>query len=94
MCNLWSAADRPRRFPDAHELTAVCELRRRGHTIVNFPVGDIEKTVDRLRDAGVTFEQYPSGPVKTNEKGIAHPGPWQAWFRDHGRIVAYATITV
>ena len=32
--------------------------------------------------AGVTFEQYPSGPIKTNEKGIAHPGPWQAWFRD------------
>jgi catechol 2,3-dioxygenase-like lactoylglutathione lyase family enzyme len=52
------------------------------HTIVNFPVDDIETTVDRLAAAGVTFEQYPSGPIKTNEKGIAHPGPWQAWFRD------------
>jgi catechol 2,3-dioxygenase-like lactoylglutathione lyase family enzyme len=52
------------------------------HTIVNFPVDDIEATVDRLTKAGVTFEQYPSGPIKTNEKGIAHPGPWQAWFRD------------
>ena len=30
----------------------------------------------------LAFEQYPSGPIKTNEKGIAHPGPWQAWFRD------------
>jgi len=36
----------------------------------------------RLTEAGVTFEQYPSGPIKTNAKGIAHPGPWQAWFRD------------
>jgi catechol 2,3-dioxygenase-like lactoylglutathione lyase family enzyme len=52
------------------------------HTIVNFPVDDIETTVDRLTEAGVTFEQYPSGPIKTNAKGIAHPGPWQAWFRD------------
>ena len=52
------------------------------HTIVNFPVDDIETTVDRLAAAGVMFEQYPSGPIKTNEKGIAHPGPWQAWFRD------------
>jgi catechol 2,3-dioxygenase-like lactoylglutathione lyase family enzyme len=52
------------------------------HTILNFPVDDIEETVDRLTKAGVTFEQYASGPIKTNEKGIAHPGPWQAWFRD------------
>lgn len=52
------------------------------HTIVNFPVDDIEATVDRLTAAGVTFEQYPSGAIKTNQKGIAHPGPWQAWFRD------------
>ena len=52
------------------------------HTILNFPVDDIEETVDRLTEAGVTIEQYPSGPIKTNEKGIAHPGPWQAWFRD------------
>jgi len=52
------------------------------HTIINFPVDDIEATVDRLTAAGVTFEQYPSGAIKTNEKGIAHPGPWQAWFRD------------
>ena len=52
------------------------------NTILNFPVDDIEATVDRLTNAGVTFEQYPSGDIKTNEKGIAHPGPWQAWFRD------------
>jgi catechol 2,3-dioxygenase-like lactoylglutathione lyase family enzyme len=52
------------------------------HTVLNFPVDDIEATVDRLHAAGVVFEQYPSGPIRTNDKGIAHPGPWQAWFRD------------
>jgi catechol 2,3-dioxygenase-like lactoylglutathione lyase family enzyme len=52
------------------------------HTILNFPVDDIESAVDRLTAAGVVFERYDEGPIKTNEKGIAHPGPWQAWFRD------------
>jgi catechol 2,3-dioxygenase-like lactoylglutathione lyase family enzyme len=52
------------------------------HTVLNFPVDDIEAAVDRLREAGVEFEQYDSGPIKTNEKGIATPGPKQAWFRD------------
>ena len=28
------------------------------------------------------FEQYDEGPTKTDEKGIATPGPKQAWFRD------------
>jgi catechol 2,3-dioxygenase-like lactoylglutathione lyase family enzyme len=52
------------------------------HTVLNFPVDDIEATVDRLRAAGVQFEQYDEGPIATNEKGIATPGPKQAWFRD------------
>lgn len=52
------------------------------HTVLNFPVDDIEATVDELRAAGVQFEQYDNGPLATNEKGIATPGPKQAWFRD------------
>ena len=52
------------------------------HTILNFPVDDIEAAVDELRAAGVEFEHYDSGPIATNEKGIATPGPKQAWFRD------------
>ena len=59
------------------------------HTILNFPVDDIEATVDELRAAGVEFERYDEGPIKTNEKGIAKPGPLQAWFRDPaGNIVS------
>ena len=52
------------------------------HTVLNFPVDDIEATVDRMHAAGVKFEHYDEGPLATNEKGIAHPGPKQAWFRD------------
>jgi catechol 2,3-dioxygenase-like lactoylglutathione lyase family enzyme len=52
------------------------------HTILNFPVDDIETAVDELRKAGVEFEQYDEGSLKTNEKGIATPGPKQAWFKD------------
>ncbi|MFC7545978.1 VOC family protein [Plantactinospora sp. GCM10030261] len=52
------------------------------HTVLNFPVDDIETTVDRMTAAGVTFEQYDSGPLKTDAKGIAQPGPKQAWFKD------------
>ena len=52
------------------------------HTILNFPVDDIEAAVDELRKAGIEFEQYDEGPIKTDEKGIATPGPKQAWFKD------------
>jgi catechol 2,3-dioxygenase-like lactoylglutathione lyase family enzyme len=52
------------------------------HTILNFPVDDIEVAVDGLRAAGVEFERYDAGPLKTNERGIATPGPKQAWFKD------------
>lgn len=52
------------------------------HTILNFPVDDIEAAVDELSAAGIEFEQYDEGPIATNEKGIATPGPKQAWFRD------------
>ena len=38
------------------------------HTILNFPVDDIETAVAELIAKGVTFEQYPSGPIKTVER--------------------------
>lgn len=51
-------------------------------TILNFPVADIEKAVDELRDKGVKFEQY-EGDLKTDEKGIfRNEGPLIAWFKD------------
>ena len=51
-------------------------------TILNFPVADVEKAVDELRQAGVRFEHY-GGELQTDEKGIFRGGgPNIAWFKD------------
>lgn len=52
-------------------------------TVLNFPVDDIEATVDRLRAAGVEFERYPG--LDQDERGINRDqGPPIAWFKDPG----------
>ncbi|MBY3987497.1 VOC family protein [Rhodococcus fascians] len=51
------------------------------YTILNFPVTDIEATVDALIAKGVVFQQYPD--MGTDEKGVfRHGGPLIAWFTD------------
>jgi catechol 2,3-dioxygenase-like lactoylglutathione lyase family enzyme len=51
-------------------------------TILNFPVDNIESTVDDLTKRGVRFERY-EGDIKTDEKGIHRgDGPNIAWFKD------------
>ncbi|HET8736046.1 MAG TPA: VOC family protein [Pricia sp.] len=62
-------------------------------TVLNFPVDNIDKTVDELTEKGVKFEHY-GGEIKTDEKGIARSdspekGPNVAWFKDPaGNILA------
>src|ERR1700733_1206236 len=56
-------------------------------TVLNFPVDNIEKTVDELEKRGVVFEHYDMKDLKTDEKGIAWGkkegmGPNIAWFKD------------
>ena len=52
-------------------------------TILNFPVSNIEQTVDDLTARGVHFEHYNIGDLVTDEKGIARGGgPNIAWFTD------------
>ncbi|MEO8795153.1 MAG: VOC family protein [Daejeonella sp.] len=56
-----------------------------GFTVLNFPVKNLEETVDELIANGVKFEQYDFGHSKTNDKGImdgAGQGPKIAWFKD------------
>jgi predicted enzyme related to lactoylglutathione lyase len=51
-------------------------------TILNFPVRNIERTVDELAGKGVRFEKY-EGAIGTDEKGIHRGrGPTIAWFKD------------
>jgi catechol 2,3-dioxygenase-like lactoylglutathione lyase family enzyme len=54
-------------------------------TILNFPVDDIDKTVDELVARGVSFERYDG--FQQDERGIARgissgQGPDIAWFKD------------
>jgi predicted enzyme related to lactoylglutathione lyase len=49
-------------------------------TVLNFPVSDVEQTVDKLTRGGVRFERYVA---KTDAKGISRgQGPEIAWFKD------------
>ncbi|MFB7462375.1 VOC family protein [Streptomyces sp. NPDC056224] len=53
-------------------------------TVLNFPVADVEKTVDELTALGVGFERYPGfdhdakGIVREQGEGM----PSIAWFKD------------
>ncbi|HEY3198035.1 MAG TPA: VOC family protein [Nitrospirales bacterium] len=52
-------------------------------TIINFPVSDVEQTVDELTRLGVRFERYDDKNIKTDAKGISRgQGPDIAWFKD------------
>jgi len=51
------------------------------YTILNFPVGDLEATVDALAQRGVVFERYQG--FEQDERGILRgQGPPIAWFKD------------
>jgi len=58
------------------------------YTILNFPVADVDATVDELAGRGVEFERYEG--FNQDEKGISRDeGPTIAWFTDPaGNILA------
>lgn len=53
------------------------------YTVLNFPVKNIDDTVDELTRRGVFFEQY-EGVISTDARGISrhNGGPPIAWFKD------------
>ena len=52
-------------------------------TVLNFPVNDVEKTVNELSGKGIEFEHYDMPDLKTDAKGISRgEGPVIAWFKD------------
>ena len=77
MLTLHIAGDRPTLvYPKPNHTPA-------SFTILNFPVDDIEATVDQLTERGVVFEHYEGTPAATDEKGIFRGGgPLIAWFTD------------
>lgn len=59
------------------------EMTPPSYTILNFPVDDIDQTVDDLTARGVTFEQYGNEELPQDEKGVMREGgPLIAWFKD------------
>ena len=61
------------------------------YTILNFPVEDVDATVNELNSNGIAFERYEG--FDQDEKGIARGGegrgPTIAWFTDPaGNILA------
>jgi len=51
------------------------------HTVLNFPVDDIDAAVDGLAERGVSFVRYPDSGQ--DERGISRgEGPYIAWFTD------------
>jgi catechol 2,3-dioxygenase-like lactoylglutathione lyase family enzyme len=58
------------------------------YTCLNFPVADIDATIDDLASRGVTFERYEG--TTQDERGVAREyGPPIAWFTDPaGNIVS------
>ena len=59
------------------------------YTVLNFPVANIEATVDGLAARGVEFERYEG--FDQDEKGISRSpgGPAIAWFKDPaGNVLA------
>jgi hypothetical protein len=49
-------------------------------TVLNFPVENVDQTVDELTKRGVRFESYNQLDLKTDERGI---------FRGGGRVIAW-----
>ena len=66
------------------------------HTVLNFPVDDIEAAVDELVARGVTIEQYDMPSLKTDKRGIfrGDEGPRAiAWFKDPaGHIISVLQV--
>lgn len=52
-------------------------------TVLNFPVPDIKKAVEELKNKGVQFESYDMENFKTDSDNIFRGGgPYIAWFTD------------
>jgi catechol 2,3-dioxygenase-like lactoylglutathione lyase family enzyme len=67
------------------------------YTVLNFPVENIDTTVDALSAAGITFERYDNPQMQADAKGIVRgggeKGPTIAWFKDPaGNILSVLQI--
>src|SRR6185436_13863356 len=55
------------------------------HTVLNFPVDDVDRAIDELAERGVRMEHYDLPDIKTDARGVfrGKTGPKAiAWFKD------------
>jgi catechol 2,3-dioxygenase-like lactoylglutathione lyase family enzyme len=75
MLTLHLAGDRPTLIYQSPGVTPA------SYTVLNFPVDDVDATVEWLSGRGVTFERYEGMPQEPN--GVMKSGgPEIAWFKD------------
>ena len=63
-------------------ITAVEEVRAAPYTVLGWVVEDLNNEVDRLAEAGVTFNRYPGMAQDHRGIWIAPGGARVAWFSD------------
>lgn len=51
-------------------------------TVLNFPVDDIDKAVEMLKERNIKLEHYDLPGLQTDGKGISRGNPSVAWFKD------------
>jgi len=64
-------------------------------TVAGWGVADIDAAVEQLARQGVEFERYPTGPIVTDDRGIASfPGGNRvAYFKDaDGNVLSIAYV--
>lgn len=84
------------RFPNGHQVFIYpkADHQPATFTVLNFPVDDIDATIDELAAKGITFIQYSNPEMPQDEKGVLrgrsiNRGPDIAWFTDPaGNILA------
>lgn len=70
-------------------LTPTSDAGKAGYSLVTWQVTDIDATMHDLRSAGITFEEYDAGPVKTVDGKAKLEGVYLAWFKDsEGNLLA------
>jgi predicted enzyme related to lactoylglutathione lyase len=84
------------KFPNGHSVFMYekADHKPASYTTLNFPVPDINGSIDELVAKGVVMERYDNMPAEQDERGVlrgkaAGMGPDIAWFKDPaGNVLA------
>lgn len=83
-------------FPNGHTVFLYEKLDHEpaGYTVLNFPVDDIDTTIEDLEIKGIEMLMFEDLPIEQDGKGVlrgkaAGMGPNMAWFKDpSGNVIS------